>query len=172
MTTFATNVDEFDQSPAWAEESGPSSPSPPADVSRGVGGKRSRAKRIDKSALAFPEPRRIRDRDHVRYVAKQPCLICGRRPSDPHHLRFAQTQALGRKVSDEFVVPLCRGHHREVHRCGDETVWWSNVGVNPMVAARTLWVETHRKLAAHDQAVIESPTRNGETKPFAGAGAP
>ena len=79
---------------------------------------------IDKSVLAFPEPRRIRDRDHVRYVAKQPCLVCGRQPADAHHLRFAQNPALGRKVSDEFTVPLCRGHHREVHRCGDEAVWW------------------------------------------------
>ena len=44
--------------------------------------------------------------------------VCGRRPSDAHHLRFAQSRALGRKVSDEFTVPLCRAHHREVHRCG------------------------------------------------------
>jgi hypothetical protein len=56
--------------------------------------------------------------------AKQPCLIRGRSPSDPHHLRFTQTRALGRKVSDEFTVPLCRGHHREVHRSGDEAAWW------------------------------------------------
>ena len=171
MAAFTTNVDEFDQSPARGERP-EASPSTLPDLSRVPGGKRSRAKRIDKSALALPEPRRIRDRDHVRYVAKQPCLICGRRPSDPHHLRFAQNRALGRKVSDEFVVPLCRGHHREVHRCGDEAAWWSKVGVNPMVAARTLWLETHRQLAAHDQAVIDSPTSNSETKPFAGAGAP
>ena len=72
---------------------------------------------IDKSHLPYPEPRRIRDRDHVRFVTKQPCLICGRRPADPHHLRFTQQRALGRKVSDEFTVPLCRGHHREAHRC-------------------------------------------------------
>jgi hypothetical protein len=78
------------------------------------------AKRIDKSQLAHPELRRVRDKDHVKFVAKQPCLICGRRPSDSHHLRFAQRCALARKVSDEFTVPLCRGHHREVHRCGDE----------------------------------------------------
>jgi hypothetical protein len=70
-----------------------------------------RSKVIDKSALALPEPRRVRDRDHVKSVAKQPCLICGRRPSDAHHLRFAQSKALGHKVSDEFTVPLCRGHH-------------------------------------------------------------
>jgi hypothetical protein len=171
MAAFTTSLDEFDQSPARGERP-EASPSTLPDLSRVPGRKRSRAKRIDKSALALPEPRRIRDRDHVRHVAKQPCLICGRRPSDPHHLRFAQNRALGRKVSDEFVVPLCRGHHREVHRCGDEAAWWRKVGVNPMVAARTLWLETHRQLAALDQAVVESPTSNSKTKPFAGAGAP
>jgi hypothetical protein len=104
---------------------------------------KSRPKVIDKSVLALPEPRRVRDREHVRFVAQQPCLVCGRTPSDPHHLRFAQSSALGRKVSDEFTVPLCRGHHREVHRCGDETAWWQKVGINPSTAARALWVETH-----------------------------
>ena len=105
--------------------------------------KRSRAKGIEKAALTLPEPRRVRDRDHVRYVAKQPCRVCGRSPSDGHHLRFAQSRALGRKVSDEFVVPLCRGHHREVHRHGDEATWWQKVGIEPTAAARTLWLETH-----------------------------
>ena len=104
---------------------------------------RSRSKAIDKSVLALPEPRRVRDRDHVRHVAKQPCLVCGRQPSDAHHLRFAQSRALGRKASDEFTVPLCRGHHREVHRFGDEAAWWRKVGVDPTDAARALWLETH-----------------------------
>jgi hypothetical protein len=77
---------------------------------------------IDKSHLPYPEPRRIRDWDHVRFVTKQPCLICGRKPADPHHLRFVQHRALGRKDSNEFTVPLCRGHHREartalIHSC-------------------------------------------------------
>jgi len=98
---------------------------------------------IDKSVLGFPEPRRIRDRDHIRHIMKQACLICGRRPSDPHHLRFAQSQALGRKVSDEFTVPLCRLHHREIHRCGDEAAWWKKTGVDPTAAARALWLKTH-----------------------------
>jgi hypothetical protein len=104
---------------------------------------RSRSKVIDKSALALPEPRRIRDRDHVRYVAKQPCLVCGRQPSDAHHLRFAQSRAMGRKVSDEFTVPLCRGHHREVHRSDDEGAWWRKAGIDPMLRARALWLMTH-----------------------------
>jgi hypothetical protein len=98
---------------------------------------------IDKSVLGFPEPRRIRDRDHIRHVMKQSCLICGRRPSDPHHLRLAQSRALGRKVSDEFTVPLCRTHHREIHHCGDESSWWKNTGIDPLEAARAFWLETH-----------------------------
>ena len=105
--------------------------------------KRRRGSVVDKSVLALSAPRRIRDRDHVKSVARQPCLICGRRPADAHHLRFAQSPALGRRVSDEFTVPLCRGHHREVHRCGDEAVWWNKTGIDPITAARVLWLKTH-----------------------------
>ena len=103
---------------------------------------RARALTINKSVLALPEPRRIRDRNHVRPVAGHPCLICGRKPTDAHHLRFAQSRALGRKVSDEFTVPLCRGHHREVHRCGNEAAWWTKTGIDPTVTARALWLES------------------------------
>ena len=79
---------------------------------------------IDKSVLAVAAPRRYRNREHLRYVAQQPCLVCGRKPSDPHHLGFTQPRALGRKASDEFAVPLCRVHHRAVHRARDERAWW------------------------------------------------
>ena len=98
---------------------------------------------IDKSVLSLPEPRRIRDREHVRSVTRNGCLVCGRTPSDAHHLRFTQKRALGRKVSDEFTVPLCRGHHRELHRCGDEAAWWTRLGLDPIGAARTLWLKSH-----------------------------
>jgi hypothetical protein len=99
--------------------------------------------RIEKSILALPEPRRLRDRVHLRFVAKQPCLICGRQPSDPHHLRFAQARGLGQKVSDEFAVPLCRAHHRELHRAGKEVDWWSRMGVEPLQLARSFWCASH-----------------------------
>jgi hypothetical protein len=100
------------------------------------------AKGIDKSVLAIPAPRRYRNREHLRYVARQPCLVCGRKPSDPHHLRFAQPRALGRKASDEFAVPLCRIHHRLVHRVGNEGAWWQEVGIDPIKAAAKLWKRT------------------------------
>ncbi len=110
---------------------------------------------IDKGVLSFPEPRRIRDKEHLRFIAKQSCLRCGRRPSDPHHIRFAQNRALGRKVSDEFTVPLCRGHHREVHRCGDEAAWWIAAGIDPMEQAGALWRKTHSLPAVPNNTAID-----------------
>jgi hypothetical protein len=99
--------------------------------------------KIDKSVLAFPELRRHRNKIHLRFVAKQPCLVCARQPCDAHHLRFAQSRGLGLKVSDEFTVPLCRGHHRELHRAGNEASWWATTGVDAIGMARKLWTETH-----------------------------
>ena len=97
---------------------------------------------IDKSVLAIAAPRRYRNREHLRYVMHQPCLICGRKPSDPHHLRYLQARALGRKASDEFAVPLCRMHHRAAHRAGDERGWWRAAGIDPIKIARKLWRHT------------------------------
>ena len=87
-------------------------------------------------------PRRYRNKEHLRFVTQQPCLLCARKPSDAHHLRFVQPRALGRKASDEFAVPLCRIHHRAVHRAGDERAWWKATGIDPLKVARTLWKDT------------------------------
>jgi hypothetical protein len=100
---------------------------------------------IDKSVLAIATPRRYRNREHLRYVMQQPCLVCGRNPSDPHHLRHLQPRALGRKPSDEFAVPLCRVHHRAAHRAGDERGWWQAAGIDPIKIARKLWGQTRVK---------------------------
>ena len=85
---------------------------------------------------------RLRDKDHRKFVLRQPCLVCGRVPSDPHHLTFTQPHALGRRVSDEFIVPVCRGHHRELHRSGDETAWWGKLNIDPLPVALRLWQQT------------------------------
>ena len=105
---------------------------------------------IDKSVLAIAEPKRLRDKSHLKFVASQPCLVCGRQPADPHHLRFAQPRALGLKVSDEFTVPLCRGHHRQLHQAGNEVAWWDNLNIKPLEIAKALWDQTHPKSAAKD----------------------
>jgi ERF superfamily len=85
---------------------------------------------------------RLRDKDHRRFVLRQPCLVCGRVPSDPHHLTFTQPRALGRRVSDEFIVPVCRVHHRELHLSGDEFAWWRSLNIDPLPVALRLWQHT------------------------------
>jgi hypothetical protein len=102
---------------------------------------------IDKGALTLGEPRRYRDRAHLEFVASQPCLLCGRRPTDAHHLRFAQPRALGRRVSDEFAVPLCRTYHSFLHSRGDEAAWWRAVKFDPVAVARKLWEQTRLNAA-------------------------
>jgi hypothetical protein len=74
------------------------------------------APRIDKADLPLSEPRRHRDRDHLKFIR--------------------------RRVSDEFSVPLCRLHHRALHRRGDEAAWWGEQQVEPLPVAQKLWSQT------------------------------
>jgi hypothetical protein len=124
---------------------------------------------IDKSALPLSEPRRYRDRAHLKLVASQPCLRCGRQPSEPHHLRFMQPRALGRKVSDEFAVPLCRTHHREIHRHGDEAAWWKSAGIDPAAVAHGLWQHSRLNgapIQEHvDPLLRQAPAPRGDDTP-------
>jgi hypothetical protein len=85
---------------------------------------------------------RLRNKDHRKHILRRPCLVCGRVPSDPHHLTFTQPRALGRRVSDEFTVPICRLHHRELHRSGDEAAWWRRLNIDPLPIALKLWQQT------------------------------
>jgi hypothetical protein len=100
--------------------------------------------KIDKSQLTFGEPRRLRDKAHLQFVTSQPCLVCGRSPADAHHLKFTQPRGMGLKVSDEFTVPLCRVHHRELHSAGNEIVWWEGRSIDPVSTSRALWSSTRR----------------------------
>jgi ERF superfamily len=119
------------------------------------------ARGIDKGVLAIATARRYRNREHLRYVMQQPCLVCGRKPSDPHHLRYMQPRALGRKASDEFAVPLCRVHHRAAHRAGDERAWWKAAGIDPIKIARRLWKQTRVNEGRVPPDAITQPPESG-----------
>jgi len=57
------------------------------------------------------------------------------------------------------IGSLCRGHHREVHRCGDEAAWWKKAGIDPTSAsARSLWRKTHPPPMTPDKMGIEAAT--------------
>jgi hypothetical protein len=105
-------------------------------------GDRAHPKRISSAPGMVERQKRQRNKAHLLHVAQQPCLICARKPADPHHLRFMQARALGLKVSDEFTVPLCRTHHREAHHSGDERAWWQKGGIDAAKIARNLWEKT------------------------------
>jgi len=134
---FETRLSELLPSESAVDRS--ESPGPGAEE---IGKKDVHQVGIDKTVLTVAAPRRYRNRDHLRLVMQQPCLLCGRKPSDAHHIRFVQPRALGRKASDEFAVPLCRSHHRAVHRAGDEKAWWKQAGIDPVKVARKLWKST------------------------------
>ena len=99
---------------------------------------------------------RLRDKEHCKFVATQPCVVCGRTPTEAHHIRFAQPRALNRKVSDEYTVPVCRVHHRELHRYGDETSWWAGVSIDPLPIALELW----RRSRSAESPKTQSPAQD------------
>jgi hypothetical protein len=122
------------------------------------------------SVIVIKKPVRERDREHLRFVASQPCLVCGRAPSDAHHIKFAEPRAMGRKVSDRFTVPICRLHHRELHRRGNELAWWQAHGIDPLPIAARFWATTHADATAAQASAGNSdvPTRLNGSHPAGG----
>jgi hypothetical protein len=114
-------------------------------VDKGNGGG---GKKIDKSILTISEPKRIRCKEHLRFVASQPCLICGRIPSHAHHIRYAQSRGLSLKVSDEFTVPLCAIHHNHIHTTGKEREWWQERHIDPLKIASALWQQSREQISS------------------------
>jgi hypothetical protein len=161
------------------EAAGPTTPSSGDDASSpadATTARQSRGSRIqpDQPNLLSLKPRRSRDKDHIRFIARQPCTVCGRKPCEAHHIRFAQPRALGRRVSDEFTVPLCRVHHRELHRQGDEAAWWTRANIDPMPIALRFWQQTRGVLLAegHNQQPRDLTTDKQSEKPDEAAGSP
>jgi ERF superfamily len=119
------------------------SPAPPKSENQNTAANGSTAAGQEPSTAKTVSPIRKevrrRNKAHLAFVAAQPCLVCRRSPCDAHHLKFAQPRSLGRKVSDEFTVPLCREHHRDLHRFGNEVAWWTNLQIEPIEVARDLW---------------------------------
>jgi hypothetical protein len=140
------NVAHAQQGSTWAQ---PGLNAPKLDYIISSDGRKLASMDYGQKTVALMKPVRKRDKAHRDFVCSQPCVVCGRRPSDAHHVQFGQPRALGRKVSDEFTVPLCRVHHRDLHRGSDEKKWWEAAKIEPMEVARRLWRETRDKMGWH-----------------------
>ena len=59
---------------------------------------------------------------------------------------------------DEFTVPLCRAHHRELHQSGKEVEWWARKSIEPIGIARQFWLETHPLQVQSAPSELSRPT--------------
>jgi len=129
--------------------------------------------KIDKSVLTISEPKRIRCKEHLHFVASQPCLICGRVPSQAHHVRYAQSRGISLKVSDEFTVPLCAIHHNHIHTAGNEREWWRERNIDPLITAHALWQQTReRRPSSIERAVSNNDASSAQGSQSADQAAP
>jgi hypothetical protein len=73
-------------------------------------------------------------------------------------VRYAQSRGIGLKVSDEFVVPLCAIHHRQLHQTTKEREWWQERKIDPLMIAGILWRESQRRSPVPEQKSAQSKT--------------
>lgn len=73
---------------------------------------------------------RLRDPSYLSHIRQMPCLVCGRSPSEAHHLLRGRERGVSLKAGDDWVVPLCNQHHRQLHEDGNEEIFFALEGVN------------------------------------------
>jgi hypothetical protein len=179
-TAFRDRMQAFQRVSFWYDAGISRNEEAPADVADGAGAtmpstlpiqppeesERPAPSRVTGPALQHDSAgngklRRFRDKEHLRFVSKQACTVCGRQPCEPHHIRFAQPRTMSRKVSDEFTVPLCRIHHREIHHRGDEAAWWAEFSIDPMPIALRLWQQTRGVSGSPDDKPVLASDQQG-----------
>lgn len=77
-------------------------------------------------------PQTLREaRAFLEYIRSLPCLVCQNPSTFAHHLLRTGDRGMGYKSPDRYAVPLCNGHHRELHRLGDESSFFLRYGIDP-----------------------------------------
>lgn len=123
---------------------------------------------------------RIRDERHLRHVAKQDCCCDisrsenGSRMPDmrscrndtvvSHHIMYAEPSAMGLRSGDNYTVPLCAKHHADLHLRGDERLWWSLHGIDPILVAARLYQETLNFRAKTPLVKVVLPNKGKKTR--------
>lgn len=90
--------------------------------------------------VGFKQPRE-KDNKRLNYIRSLPCCICGGINVDAAHIRIGsighgkRNTGMQEKPSDKWTVPLCREHHEEQHKAGNELKWWASKGIDPFMLA-------------------------------------
>ena len=90
----------------------------------------------------------MKSKNHLKNVASKPCMICGSREVQAHHLLRASPRGMAKKTGDEWAVPLCFIHHEALHLNGDEIEFfeihgWEYEQVKNL--AKELWIFSNAK---------------------------
>ncbi|EMU8997176.1 DUF968 domain-containing protein [Providencia rettgeri] len=78
------------------------------------------------SLMLKPKFKRWTSDEYLKWVKSQPCCVCGAIADDAHHLIGYGQGGTGTKAHDLFTIPLCRIHHRELHK--DPNGWEREYG--------------------------------------------
>jgi len=78
------------------------------------------------SFMKIPKRHRWVNPKYLQWVKSQPCVCCGARADDPHHIIGHGQGGMGTKAHDLLTIPLCRQHHDDLHR--DMSRWEAEHG--------------------------------------------
>jgi hypothetical protein len=101
----------------------------------------------------FRQPRKNHPK-HLKWVTTLPSLVRGTGRVDPAHIRYPEPlfakPGVGKaeKPDDMWVVPLHRSEH-DVQHSMNERQYWAKQGINPLVIAALLWLNSGDDHAAH-----------------------
>jgi len=91
----------------------------------------------------------MKSRAYRQYISTIPCLICGNPEVQVHHLLRTGEHGIGKKSGDEWCVPLCVRHHDQLHRNGDEVIFFGLHGFDYVKVKRwclngsQAWIKIH-----------------------------
>ena len=91
-------------------------------------------------------------------VKEQPCIVCLSPSVEAHHIREMLPRTMGKRVGDEWCVPLCSRHHRDLHKWGHAD-WWEWVHVDALQWCKDFNAAYTRSEANHGAAIAKLKER-------------
>jgi hypothetical protein len=88
------------------------------------------------TALRVGAVSRMESRAYLDWVKQLPCVCCGQPADDPHHPYDVGFGGKATKVPDYWCIPLCRGHHNQLH--ADVKAWEEQYGTQLHHALMTI----------------------------------
>lgn len=87
---------------------------------------------------------RVKDKAHLEFVSRLPCVITGRGPVQVCHIRFPSLEhgkrqtGKGEKPDDRWVLPMIPEMHALQHS-GKEEKFWEDHNIDPLATAKLLY---------------------------------